>query len=370
IVTLNGAASVDPDGGTLSYQWTQVSGPTVSLSDATAAQPTFTFPDTGNGIKVFRKGENRPIEAGQPAETLIFELVVSDGVLTSLASRTTVTINTNVAPVANAGEDQTLFGLGNGDTITLDGSGSSDPDGDSLSYAWSIVSGSATLTNETTATPTLTYTGSATDSADETVEVQLIVNDSAVDSAADTVSILFRDNRAPTANAGADQSQINAGETVTLNASASSDPDGDTLTYSWTQVSGPTVTLSSTTAVSPTFTAPDVAGLTDLVFEVTVNDGKVDSATDRVTIGVQPTGSITIFQRTSGGDSAFPFTSSLAGLNGSITTQNGVGQLTVSRVNTGSYSITAADKRDDGFALTALVCEDDDSTVDLQKRQA
>ena len=69
-------------------------------------------------------------------------------------------------------------------------------------------------------------------------------------------------NRAPTADAGLDQS-VNEFDTVTLDGSASNDPDaGDTLTYSWTQTAGTTVTLSDATVQMPTFDAPDVTAVT------------------------------------------------------------------------------------------------------------
>ena len=79
-------------------------------------------------------------------------------------------------------------------------------------------------------------------------------------------------NKKPKANAGKDMT-VTSGDTVKLDASASSDPDKDELKYKWTQIAGPSVTLSDNTAIKPTFTAPVVEQQTVLTFQLTVNDG-------------------------------------------------------------------------------------------------
>ena len=86
-VHLDGSGSVDP-GGNPSYQWTQTSGPAVTLSSATAVKPTFTAPAS--------------------SATLTFQLVVSDGSLTSEASTVTITVSGTAPPTANAGPDQSV----------------------------------------------------------------------------------------------------------------------------------------------------------------------------------------------------------------------------------------------------------------------
>ena len=89
-------------------------------------------------------------------------------------------------------------------------------------------------------------------------------------------------NHGPLADAGSDQT-VATSSTVTLTAAGSSDQDGNTLTYQWTQIEGTKVTLSSSATASPTFTAPSSA--TTLQFIVVVSDGTTSHA-DTVTITV------------------------------------------------------------------------------------
>ncbi|RLA78477.1 MAG: hypothetical protein DRG33_05435, partial [Deltaproteobacteria bacterium] len=93
-------------------------------------------------------------------------------------------------------------------------------------------------------------------------------------------------NKPPVADAGVDQNSVATDATVTLDGSESSDPDEDTITYKWdlkTKPTGSSATLSSDTAIKPTFTA-DIKGT--YTIELIVNDGTVDSEVDSVQVAV------------------------------------------------------------------------------------
>ena len=272
-VSLDGSGSSDPDGDTLSYQWIQTdsSGYAVSLTGATSATASFTAPDVAAGGAI-----------------LIFELTVTDtgGLDTTDTVRISIT-SANHSPTADAGADQTA---GEGATVSLDGSGSSDPDGDTLSYQWVQTDSSGyevSLSGATSATASFT----APDVADAGAELifELTVTDPEGLDATGTVRIsITSENQAPTADAGADQT-VGEGATVTLNGSGSSDPDGDTLSYEWVQTggSGYDVSLSGASLATASFTAPDVAaGGAILIFELTVTDPGGLDATDRVRISI------------------------------------------------------------------------------------
>src|SRR5690606_13786440 len=103
---------------------------------------------------------------------------------------------------------------------------------------------------------------------------RLTVNDGVNPNVTDTVIItVVADNDAPDADAGADQVDQEAGTVVQLDGSASSDPEGVALGYSWTQTMGTAVTLDSSTIAQPSFTVPDIAANETLRFRLTVHDG-------------------------------------------------------------------------------------------------
>src|SRR5207237_9508490 len=64
-------------------------------------------------------------------------------------------------------------------------------------------------------------------------------------------------NLTPVANAGPDKT-VSEGSSVGLNGAASSDPDGDTLSYSWTQTAGPNAPLSNSNTATPTLKTPSL----------------------------------------------------------------------------------------------------------------
>ena len=178
-------------------------------------------------------------------------------------------------PTASAGQDQIVS---EGAWVTLDGSSSFDPERQPLRYTWTPPQ-DITLSDPTIARPTFITPEQLTDPA---LTFSLIVNDGNLDSTPNTVLVTVRtDSDAPTAWAGPDQI-VARGATVVLDGSGSFDPEGETLSYTWTQFGGtPTVTLDDPTVARPTFAAP--RGLTTnsmLTFALTVTDagGKTSSA--------------------------------------------------------------------------------------------
>jgi hypothetical protein len=118
-----------------------------------------------------------------------------------------------------------------------------------------------------------------------TYTVQLIVNDGQVNSPPDTV-VVSTQNLPPVANAGPDQA-VTVGTTVTLDGSASRDPEGQALAYRWVFVSQPVrsmVELANPTTAKLTFVA-DAPG--DFVVGLVVNDGASNSTQTNVVVTVQ-----------------------------------------------------------------------------------
>lgn len=262
LVTLDASASVVSQGETLTYKWTLVSKPSSStaiLSATNVVKPTFT-PDIDGVYE--------------------FSLLVSNGRVESEPDSVIVTATRkNALPVAEAGENQNIKKL---TTVLLDGSKSSDADGDLLTYKW-ILASKPTKSKATLSDATIVNPSFFADMAG-TYQVDLVVNDTITDSVSSRVTIVASDfNSIPIANAGTNQN-VYKDAIVHLNAAASYDADSDSLTYSWSMTSKPELSqalLSDNSSVNPTFIADRVGSY---VFSLIVSDGKVKSDYAYVTI--------------------------------------------------------------------------------------
>jgi hypothetical protein len=271
-VTLDGSASFDLDADPLSFAWSQTAGPTATLVGANTQMPTFTAPLVGSN------------------QVCTFRLTVDDGNGGVSTDTVSVTVMDNGAPnnppTADAGVD---FAVTSGQVANLDATASFDPDGDPLGFTWAQLAGpTVTLAGGATAIPSFTAPVVVTPTL---ITMQVTVDDSRGGLASDTVTVTVNPavvNNPPNANAGADRN-VKYGAVVTLDAGGSSDPDGNTLTYLWTQIGGATqISLNSATTAAPDFTAPTVDDV--LVFQVLVDDGNGEQDVDSVTVTVTPNG--------------------------------------------------------------------------------
>jgi len=283
IVTLSGANSTDPEGGVLTYSWSQVSGSPVTLINPSAAQATFLPPNVG-----------------PDGQTLGFQLTAADS--GGLQSSDTCLVNVlwiNQPPTANAGTDQNVT---EGTMVTLNGLNSSDPDGSALSYEWTQTSGtSAVLSSSSVAQPTFVAPNVGADG--ETLMFQLTVTDSGNLFTRDLciVNVVW-ENQPPAANGGPDQT-VDQGVSVTLDGTGSTDPDGGILAYSWLQTGGtPAVTLDNPNSAQPRFLANTGGASSNLVFRLTVTDPGGLSALDQCSIVVNGTASAEVSKAASGMD--------------------------------------------------------------------
>lgn len=261
-VNLDGSASLDADGDTLTYQWEITSKPATSsatLSDSDVEKPTFIADVDG---------------------TYTVDLIVNDGTVDSDVDTVTIIAATiNSKPVANAGKDQNVK---TASTVMLGGSASTDVDGDTMTHQWTLTakpSGSAAVLSDSTA---LRPTFEADLDGEYTAE--LVVNDGTVSSDVDAVTVVAATaNSEPVADAG-DDMKAKANTVVTLNGKASSDADGDLVNYQWALTSTPAgsvAELNNINLAAPTFVA-DVEGTYEA--ELVVDDGSVNSSADAVTI--------------------------------------------------------------------------------------
>jgi lysophospholipase L1-like esterase len=315
LVQLNGSGT-DPEGGPLTYQWTQTAGPAVVLGNATTATPSFIAPSvTTNTVLTFQLTvtDNQGAAATDLVNVTVQAAQTSSNIA-ALAAVTASSENTSTGQLAIKAVDGVVDGypgdytrewatvgegvgawlkLAWGSAYTLDhvvlydrpnsteqitSATLSFSDGSSVAVGALNNNGTGVTVNFSARTVTsLTMTVTGVSSTSQNIGLaEIEVYGSPAGSG----------NQPPTANAGPEQS-ANVGAAVQLYGSGS-DSDGTIAGYAWTQTAGPSVTLIGAATATPSFTAPAVTATTVLTFRLTVTDNLGATGTDTVNVTVQP----------------------------------------------------------------------------------
>jgi len=272
-VSLDGSASVDPYGGTIyAWKWEKISGP-AQYTITNSAVATTTATNLAVGTYEFRLTTwNSQWVPKSDSKIVIVK-----------AGGTTDPPPASNGRIANAGPDATITLPTN--STTLNGSGSSNPNGAINAYTWTKISGpAATLTNEKAAIATVSGL------VEGTYKFKLTVWDHQFVPSSDTMQLTVKPgaSKPPTvkfANAGADVTITLPTNSSTLNGSASSNPNGSISAYAWTKISGPAATIANNKAATTA-----VTGLTagTYLFQLTAWDQASVPTSDTMQLIVNP----------------------------------------------------------------------------------
>jgi subtilase family serine protease len=274
-VLLDGSRSTDANGDPLTYRWTESSSnPQLGLLlSPTSARPSFLPPRPGTYQFLLQVNDSVQ-DAAAPARVNVAVMDVGSGL---------------VAPNADAGPDQAVTA---GTLVTLDGRESADADrpGATLFYRWRVLRTPAAATGLTLTAPT-----SATPTFQPAVAgaygFELVVADTGddnLDSQPDETEVIVNSatNHVPRADAGVDFTG-RLGDLLMLDGRGSADTDGDSLSYSWSQLAGPALALPVATGAVVAL-SPVVSG--EYTFGLAVSDGQAASPVDTVRLRVSPDG--------------------------------------------------------------------------------
>lgn len=299
LFSLDGSTSSDPNGDPLRFLWSRTDGGNpddffVDGAQRTLAKPQLRAPALGPDLQ--------PIN-------LIFQVAVDDYRIDPAFGPTDTVVVRVVPgadahpPIARAGADRTVD---ENQSVQLDGSASSDPDDDPLTFSWTLLSvtpplvppASVVVTGASTAKPSFTTPRFANQNGID-LRFRLAVTTPRGGRGEDEVIVHVRDtiNEAPLADAGADltgAAAVNEGTPFALDGSASSDPNGDTLTYRWELVGTlsfngnlrETLDMTGGDTPTPSITVALFNERT-LVFRLTVTDPDGLEATDEVSVRVK-----------------------------------------------------------------------------------
>lgn len=269
--TLTGiAADLNAPARSLTYAWTQTSGPAVTLTGADQLVAAFTAPT---------------LPAGSNGVTLGFKLEVSNG-LYSVADTTSVIVKLPKAPTASAGASQTVNWSS---SVTLNGTGADvNVPAWPITFQWQQTKGPAVaIVNANAAVASFVAPALAVGGSNASLGFSLTVSNGLVSTTAlTTVTVVAP--KAPTAKASASPTMPQAGAQVSLIGSgADNNTPALPLAFAWTQTGGPTVAIQNATQPQATFTVPPgTARNVSLSFKLVVSNG-LGSTTATTSVSVK-----------------------------------------------------------------------------------